>query len=106
MPFLILNDDNSISEILSEGTGIEVSDSDVLVIVKNRSGHAVFDYIGGDIVLNQARYDAQLLAVSKSKYINELIEAETKTMVRERLTAQIQAVENVTNQAALDALKT
>lgn len=104
MSFLKVNADNSIDDVLEAGTGQEVTAEDMQLINKNKYGHAVFDFIDGAITLNQSRYDALVLNNNKALYINELIETEKKLMARERLTAQIQAVENVTNQAALDAL--
>ena len=106
MPFLILNTDNSIADILLTGTDNEITNDDIKPIIKNKYGHVVFDYVGGVISLNQDRYDALLLGDNKTKYINELIDQEKTLMAKERLTGKITAINNAADQAALDALKT
>ena len=106
MPFLKLNPDNSIDDVPGTGTENEVADADMLIINKNKFGHACFDYVGGVIVLNQVRYDSLLLSSNKAKYINELIDQEKTLMAKERLALPIQAINNAADMAALDALKT
>jgi len=105
MPDLILNG-VIIEDVVPEGEGtITISDVDMLPIIKSRYGHAVFDYVGGVVILNQARHDAFLLNDNKSIYINELIKREKVLMAKERLALPIQAIKNAANQNALDALK-
>jgi len=107
MPFLIINIDDSIDDIIAEDTGglPELTKPEMEPIINNKYGHAVFDYIDGAIVLNQARYDALLLNTNKGEYINELIDREKILMAKERLALPIQAIKNVKSQVALDALR-
>jgi len=107
MPFLIIDTDDSILDIIKNNTGglPEVAKEQMYSILNNKYGHAVFDYTGGAIVLNQARYDALLLNTAKGEYINELIDREKILMAKERLALPIQAIKNVQDQAALDALR-
>lgn len=79
MIYLTVNPDNSIediTEIDESGGGIEImldpEIDDMLEVKNNRFGHSVFDYIDGVIVLNQARYDAELLPDIIKNKIEEL----------------------------------
>ena len=71
----------------------------------NKFGHAVFDYVAGVVVLNQAREDAFILEDEKMKLIETLIQNEIVNMAKERLALPIQAIKNAADQAALNALR-
>jgi len=63
MPFIIVDVSNEITrlQITDPGGGIEVTDEQIQPIRDNRFGFTVFDYIAGEIVLNQTRYNQQIL---------------------------------------------
>ena len=72
MPKLIINQDNSIEDVMPDDYGSGVFVSDISVISQSKYGHSVFDYIGGEIVLNQARYDSFELPSDKTSKVNEI----------------------------------
>lgn len=57
MPYLILNQDNSIADVVTDdpGNGIEVTYEQLGEINASTFGHSVFDYVGNAIRLNQSR---------------------------------------------------
>lgn len=71
MPKLIINPDNSIEDVLPDSYVGGVSVGDISVIINNRYGHAVFDYINDEIVLNQTRYDERgAIRIKQDKIID------------------------------------
>lgn len=108
MPFLLVNPDNTIQNITEtdeNATGIEVTAAEMSEVAANRTGHSVFDFIGGVIVLNTVRNDAEILIKAKLVAIDDVIEQEAKDAARGRQQAKITSMENAPTLAALEAIK-
>lgn len=69
MSFITLGGSNEILTITisDPGGGIEITDEQQFVIANSRFGHIVYDYIAGELVLNQERYNAKILPILLDK---------------------------------------
>ena len=107
MPYLKILPDNSIADITKDdpGGGVFISEADMVPIIENKYGHAMFNYQGGAVIHVLAREEAFELARDKEEYINALVNTEMKLMARERLAPIISTIKAVTNRIALEALK-
>lgn len=104
MPFLILNSDNSIRDIVVDGDGIEVTEDQIIGPRLHKYGHTCFDYIGGEIVLNDLREAEITLRRDKQEIINNLIDNEKIIMAKERLAAKIIQINQATNTNQLNSI--
>jgi len=107
MPYLILNTDNSIKDVLPEDSGdlIFITDTQMAPIIENTFGHYCFDYINGEVVLNATRNDDMILEREKIQLIDKMIEEEKTKMAKERLSVPISSVMNATTKQQLNAMK-
>lgn len=107
MPFLILDVDDSILDIVADNTGNlpEISQADMDTINASQYGHASFNYVNSVLVLVQSRIDDNEFPKNKLKFYNDTIELEKTLMAKERAAPLLVAIQNVQNQEALDVLK-
>lgn len=104
MPYLILNPDNSIQDVLPDNSmgGVEVTREQMQPIIDSPIGHAVFDFINGEIVQNQSRFDNIANSQRISKKRRQLTELTRQRAIDAMISAQRNQIENM-NEAALDA---
>lgn len=101
--FILLNPDDSILDAYEtqEIGSIEISDVDADVIAKSKFGHSVYDYVGGILSVNQARFDSVLLGREKQNAISLANEVAVEETIRLKALPTINKINNAND---LDAL--
>jgi len=106
MPYLILNPDNTIFDIVTDEVGgdVHVTKEDLLPVIKSRYGHIEFRHQAGALVKNPAiaaRFD---LEKEKAEAVEDFIKKEIELVIRERAGAILTNIEKATTKAELAAL--
>lgn len=106
MAYLILNPDNSIQDVVPEFVegSVEVTAAEMQSIISSNYGHAIFDYIDGQIILNQDRLDAIEFAILKAAGKEAVIKNKMRELAEANATAELAQIDGAQTLTALKSV--
>ena len=107
MPKFTVDQNNVLEQILDDSDptpGITISQSELDAIKNTPFFPGVYDYIGGVLVLNQTRYDANELGQKKAEAKKEVIAKQIIKSAEQAAIGTTNAIDNAVSIAAINAI--